>query len=42
MDRQAAGADLLKGENTTVDDLMKYDTIVYAAGCTQWGSTGSG
>lgn len=29
---KAAGADLLKGEKTTVDDLLKYDTIVYGGG----------
>lgn len=29
---EAVGADLLKGEKTRVEDLMKYDTIVYGGG----------
>lgn len=29
---KAVDADLLKGEKTKIDDLMKYDTIVYGGG----------
>jgi flavodoxin len=29
---KAVGADLMKGEKTKVDDLLKYDTIVYGGG----------
>ena len=29
---KATGADLLKGEKTKVEDLLKYDTIVYGGG----------
>jgi flavodoxin len=38
---KAAGGDLLKGEKTKVEDLLKYDTIVYGGGLYAGGINGN-